>query len=77
MSIQTKGLLGTFLYLMLGLVSYLILGDFTVFAWIDPWVYIYMALWPIIWIWNFVVWIVIIGAIVFAGIVIHEWWTKR
>jgi len=76
MTIKTKGLLITFLYVMLGLVSYMMIGDFTVFAWIDPWVYIYMALWPLIWAWTFIKWAAIIAVIVIVGIIAHEKWSK-
>lgn len=72
MNIQVKGLTGLVIYAALGIVTYLILGTFSIFTWADPWLYVYMALWPLVWIWTFFVWAVIIAAIVIIGVVIHE-----
>lgn len=71
MTIQIRGFVASAMYFMLGLISYLLIGDYSVFLWSDPWVYIYMVFWPFIWIWFFVVWVVII--VVVGGIIFLTW----
>ena len=62
MSIRISGAL----WLCLGLLVYLWLGDYTVFSWSDPWLYIYMVLWPFPLLFNFVIWAIIIALIIGA-----------
>lgn len=54
-------------YLALGLGVFLLIGDFTVFTWADPWLYVYGLLWPFILMYHFLKWAVI--AIVLIGLV--------
>lgn len=77
MTIQIRGIIATAMWFALGLISYLLIGDYSVFVWSDPWVYIYMAFWPVIWIWFFLLWvaaIIIVGGIIFL---VCTWWNER
>ncbi len=77
MTIQINGLIASAMYFMLGLISYLMIGDYSVLLWSDPWVYVYMAFWPIIWIWFAFLWIlaiVVVIAIIFFG---WTYWDDR
>lgn len=40
------------IWAIVGLLVYLWLGEFQVFSWNDPWVYIYMVFWPVPIVWN-------------------------
>lgn len=77
MTIQIKGFVASAMYFALGLISYLLIGEYSVFLWSDPWVYVYMAFWPVIWIAAFIFWAIIaaiiIGIIFFASV----WWNER
>ena len=77
MTINVKGFIFSAMWFALGLISYLLIGDYSVFLWSDPWVYIYMAFWPFIWIWFFIVWAVIITVVI--GILFFLWayWDDR
>lgn len=77
MTINTKGLIAAAMYFMLGLVSYLMIGEYSVFAWADPWVYVYMAFWPFIWIGTFIFWVLIIGAVIGVIFFACTWWEDR
>lgn len=60
MSIKISGLAGTAVYLGLGLLVYLWLGVYMEFSWTDPWVYVYMALWPFVLFFKALFWVIII-----------------
>ena len=77
MTIHIKGFVVSAMYFMLGLISYLLIGDYSVFLWSDPWVYVYMAFWPFIWIWFFVVWVVIIVVVFGILFLAWTWWDER
>lgn len=76
MTIQIKGITAAAMYFALGLLSYMMIGDFAVFAWTDPWLYVYMAFWPFIWGWYFFLWVAAIIIIVLIGIVVLDWCDK-
>jgi len=77
MNIQIKGLIATAMYFALGLISYLLIGEFTIFTWADPWVYIYMAFWPFIWFWVFLIWALIIAGVCLLIYLLNDWWEYR
>lgn len=71
---------GTLPYMALGLLVYLWLGEYQVFAWVDPWLYIYITFWPFILLFNFIIYAIVIGLIIFVVIMIAEWfdnWRKK
>lgn len=62
-------------YLVIGLLVFLWLGDFTVFTWADPWVYVYALLWPFVLFLIFLKWAIIavfLILIVFLGIHLQQ-----
>lgn len=63
MTINISGLAS----LIIGLLAYLWLGDYTVFSWADPWLYVYMVFWPFILIYYFFLWVA--GIAIVCGIV--------
>jgi len=67
MKIEVKFISGA-VYLGIGILVYLILGAWSVFTWSDPWLYVYMALWPFIIMWNLFIWLM---AIILIGLVIY------
>ena len=74
---RTNGIIGGAIYLALGLLVYLWLGTYSMFGWADPWIYIYMALWPIVIIWKAFVLFLIIAIIVVIIVSIGymlDWW---
>ncbi len=59
---ESKGILGTFMYLAFGLMVYVVLFEpDTGFSWANPWVYIVSAFWPFALIYKFTVAIVIVA----------------
>jgi len=77
MTIQIKGFVSSAMYLVLGLISYMMIGEYTVFTWVDPWLYVYMVFWPFIWIWVFLFWFAIIVGVCFVAYLIGEWYENR
>lgn len=63
-SLRISGIIGALIYLALGLAVYMWLGDYTVFMWTDPWVFVYMLLWPLILFFKALYWALIIVAAV-------------
>ena len=61
---ETKGLLGTLMYLAFGLMIYVVLFQpETGFTWANPWVYIVAVFWPFALIYKFTVAILVLIAI--------------
>lgn len=52
--------------LVIGLLVYLLLGDYQVFSWADPWLYIYMLFWPFVLLFKFLFWALIIAVVIFV-----------
>ena len=77
MTINTKVIILSAMYFMLGLVSYLLIGEYSVFLWSDPWVYVYMAFWPAIWVWFAFLWILAIVAVIGVIFFACTWWEDR
>lgn len=77
LQIKTNTFIATAMYFILGLLSYLLIGEYSVFVWSDPWIYIYMVFWPFIWIWVFVVWVLIIGVVIGIIFFACTWWEGR
>lgn len=68
---------GTLVYMALGLLVYLWLGEFTVFSWQDPWVFVYLMFWPIVLVWNaFLLAVVVVAAILICGF-LYAWYTDE
>ncbi len=62
-------LFGYVFYLAIGLAVYMWLGIDAMadFSWSDPWLYVYMCLWPFVLIWA-VFWYILIGVGVLVGL---------
>lgn len=74
MTIEFKGVAGFVFWCMLGLVSYLVIGDYTIFTWADPWLYVYMLFWPAVWVWFFFFWFMVLLGCVLLGVGLYTWW---
>lgn len=64
--------LGAIAYLVVGLLIYLGLGEYAVFSWVDPWLYVYMVFWPLVLIFEFIFWAVVIGVPVVLALYLYE-----
>jgi len=77
MTIQIKGFVSSAMYLVLGLISYMMIGEYTIFTWTDPWLYVYMVFWPFIWLWIFLFWFAIIAALCLIIYGVVEWYHNQ
>lgn len=71
------GLISTASYLAFGILIYMWLGTYAVFSWVDPWLYMYMAFWPFILIWNVFIWAVLIVIVIIVIAIFASWWDSR
>lgn len=62
-------LLSAFIYVAIGMLVFMI---FHPFDWNDQWLYIYMALWPFILFFKFLMWGLIIAGVIGIGWVGYE-----
>ncbi len=79
---ESRGMLGTLIYLAFGLLVYLVLFEpESGFSWADPWVYIVAVFWPFALIYKLtvaiVLLIVIAAAIAFAYGRLDKWRRRR
>lgn len=73
---ETKGLLGTLMYLAFGLMIYVVLFQpETGFSWADPWVYIVAVFWPFALIYKFTIAIVLLIVIAVVIGFVYRWAT--
>lgn len=59
-------------YLAVGLLVYMLIGDYTVFTWADPFVYIYAFLWPFVLLFTFLKWALIAVVVVVIVIFVYK-----
>ena len=64
-------------YLVIGVLVYIVLGDYTVLSWADPWIAVYAVFWPIVLILKALLWILIIAAIFGVVWITWEWFENR
>ena len=75
---ESKGILGTFMYLAFGLMVYVVLFEpDTGFSWANPWVYIVSAFWPFALIYKFTVAIVLLVVIAIVIVALYHAIVKR
>lgn len=71
------GLIGGLIYLAIGLLWHLVTGDYEVFSWANPWLYVDALLWPL-WLLGWVILAIIaIIAIIFVCVTISDWHDDR
>ena len=61
------GWLGAGIYIALGILYHLIMGDYEVFSWGDPWLYASMFLWPFFLLGWIIVWGIGIAVVCFLA----------
>lgn len=64
-------------YLIIGLVMYLWFGEFTVFSWADPWLYVYAMFWPLVLIYNIAYWMLIVVVLMLVVVGAGYLWDNR
>lgn len=52
------GWIGAGIYMALGIVYHMVFGDYEVFSWADPWLYVGMFLWPFLLAFRFFLFVV-------------------
>lgn len=77
MNIKISGLLGACVWLGFGLLSYIMIGEYSVFMWADPWVYVYMVFWPFIWAWTIFWWALAVVIVIVLVIVLWEYASNK
>ncbi len=61
------GVVGSGIYLAVGILYHMIFGDYEVFSWTDPWLFVGMFLWPFLLFFRFLVVAIIVGVVGFTA----------
>jgi len=75
--VKVGGPIAAIFYAAIGLLLYLLFGEYEVFSWVDPWVYVYIGLWPFLVFWWFILIAICIIGLVLIGSLISDWYNKR
>lgn len=76
--IKIGGFVGLTVYLAIGILSYLWFGEYEVFTWTDPWLYVYIGLWPFLLIfWGGVLMLGIVAVIALCAVLLDSYEKRK
>lgn len=76
--IKIGGFVGLTVYLAIGILSYLWFGEYEVFTWTDPWLYVYVGLWPFLLIfWGGLIVIGIVAVIALCAVLLDSYEKRK
>jgi hypothetical protein len=67
-----EGIVAAAVYAAVGIVCYLFFGDYAAFTWVDPWLYVYIGLWPLVLFLKFLFWMLVLLGVITIGYGLYD-----